>query len=466
MKPSPADGGGKADHVTTIVAPATPPGAGAVSVVRLSGPRAFPIASRMTGLDASRVSARALVRTEIRGKDGEVIDWGLAVFFPGPKSFTGEDVAEIHLHGNPVLVERTFAAACALGAVPAGPGEFSRRAYLNGKMDLTQAEALCDLIAARTEGAARAALRQLAGGIGGTIAPLRQRLVSLLTLLEASIDFQDDDVPVLTHEQATERVSEIASMVEGVLASYARGRRYRDGATAAIAGVANVGKSRLLNGILGEERAIVTEIPGTTRDYLSGEISLAGIPLRIIDTAGLRESLDPVEREGVRRSREVIASADLILFVLDGSRRAHDGDREAYREVEGRPHLVVLNKRDLPPEEDGSSFSGPGWKGRVPLSAKTGEGIDELLRAMARDLAPGEGAIMAEAPLTRMRHLEAARKAHESLLRARQAAGEGLPFECVASDVRECAQALAELAGEIAPEEVLDVIFGSFCIGK
>lgn len=451
---------------TTIVAPATPPGAGAVSVVRLSGPDAFSVASGLTGIDASLAPARALLRCTVRGGEGEEIDSGLAVLFPGPKSFTGEDVAEIHLHGNPLLVERTLAAACALGAVPAAPGEFSRRAFLNGKMDLTQAEALSDLIAARTEGAARAALLQLAGGIGETIAPLREKLVFLLTLLEASIDFQDDDVPLVSRSQLEERVSEIISMAEAVRNSFPRGRRFRDGATAAIAGVANVGKSRLLNAILGEERAIVTEIPGTTRDYLSGEIPLAGIALRVVDTAGLRESSDPVEREGVRRSRDVIASADLVLFVLDGSRRAHAGDREAYGEVEALPHLVVLNKRDLPPAEDGSSFVGPGRKGLVPLSAKTGEGIDALLRTMAEDLAPRQGDIMAEAPLTRIRHLEAVRGACEALSRARRATVEGLPLEFVASDVRDAARALAELAGEIAPEEVLDVIFGSFCIGK
>jgi len=250
------------------------------------------------------------------------------------------------------------------------------------------------------------------------------------------------------------------------LASYTRGHRYRDGATVAIAGVANVGKSRLLNRILGEERAIVTEIPGTTRDYLSGEVSLAGIPLRLVDTAGLRDASDPVEREGVRRSREIIAAADLTLFVLDGSRLANDGDFEAYREVADRPHLVLLNKRDLPSAEEGGRFRGPGRNGTLPLSAATGEGVEGLLRAIARDLAPEEDAIMAEAPLTRLRHVEAVRKADIALERAQEAVGKALSLEFIASDVRDAAQALAELTGEIAPEEVLDAIFGAFCIGK
>jgi tRNA modification GTPase len=400
----------------------------------------------------------------VRNGKGEEIDSGLVVFFPAPRSFTGEDVVEIHLHGNPVLVEQAGTAACDLGAYPAAPGEFSRRAFQNGKMDLTQAEALSDLIAARTAGAARAALRQLKGGIGQAISPLRSQIVSLLTVLEASIDFsEDEDVPFLSGEQIKERVSELRMQVGRCLASYARGHRYRDGATVAIAGVANVGKSRLLNRILGEERAIVTEIPGTTRDFLSGEISLFGIPLRLVDTAGLRDSLDPVEREGVtaglrdsldpveregvRRSREIISSADLTLFVLDGSRPAHEGDHEAYREVSDRHHIVLLNKRDLPAAEEGAQFDGPGRSGTFALSAKTGEGVDGLLRAIARDLAPEEGAIMAEAPLTRLRHLEAVRRADVALKRAQEATERSLSLEFIASDVREAAQALAELTG-------------------
>jgi tRNA modification GTPase len=460
-------GGAGEDGGTTIVAPITPAGAGAVSLLRLSGPEAFPIAYRMTGLDPCRVSPRTMLRCTVRDTTGEEIDSALVVFFPAPRSFTGEDVAEIHLHGNPVLVERAGGAACDMGAVPAAPGEFSRRAFQNGKMDLTQAEALADLISARTAGAARAALRQLKGGIRDAISPLRAEIVALLTLLEASIDFiEEEDIPLLSHEQLQARIIDLREKVGRQLASYARGHRYRDGATVAIAGVANVGKSRLLNRLLGEERAIVTEIPGTTRDYLSGEISLSGIPLRLVDTAGLREASDPVEREGVRRSREIIAGADLTLFVLDGSRPAHEGDFDAYREVAGRPHLVLLNKQDLAAAEDGARFRGPGHSGTLSVSAKSGEGVDGLLGTIVCKIAPEEDAIMAEAPLTRLRHLDAARKADAALERGQEAAGRCLPMEFIASDVRDAAQALAEITGEIAPEEVLNAIFDTFCIGK
>jgi tRNA modification GTPase len=451
----------------TIVAPATPGGTGAISIVRLSGPDAFRIVGRLTGLSPSHAPPRTLRRCSVHDAPGEILDSALAVFFPGPHSFTGEDVAEIHLHGNPVVVETVVRAACAAGALPAEPGEFSRRAFHSGKMDLTQAEGLCDLIAARTEDAARSALRQMRGGLREEIVPLRERLLSLLTLQEAAIDFaEEDDVPAITSRQLTERVSEIMERLGGLLRSYEAGRRFRDGATVVIAGVANVGKSRLLNRLAGEERAIVTETPGTTRDYLHADVPIGGVPVTLIDTAGLRETADPVEREGVRRSLEIVASADLVLFVLDGSRAASAEDRSAYEEVAGRPHLVLVNKSDLPAAEEGSGFAGAGKRGALRLSAKTGEGIGDLVAAVAREVAPAEGAIRSQAPLTRARQRLAVEGALSALSRAKAAVGEGLPLEFPAADVREAAGALAGLLGEVAPEEVLDAIFGTFCIGK
>jgi tRNA modification GTPase len=292
-------------------------------------------------------------------------------------------------------------------------------------------------------------------------------MLALLTLLESSIDFSDEeDIAPLSTQQLKERVSEIKDSLSRYLRSYELGHRLREGASVAIAGAANVGKSRLLNRLLGEDRAIVTEIPGTTRDYLSGELILSGVPVRLIDTAGLREPGDPVEREGIRRSRRILSESDLALFLLDAGRAAGEEDRRAYGEVAARPHLVLLNKSDLPPAENGSEFAGEGRRGTLPVSAKTGAGVEELLRAMARELAPAGGAVLAEAPMNRLRHLAAVKKAVEALSRAQRAAGEGLSLEFPAADIREAAQALSELTGEIAPEEVLDAIFGSFCIGK
>ncbi|MGE5246819.1 MAG: tRNA uridine-5-carboxymethylaminomethyl(34) synthesis GTPase MnmE [Verrucomicrobiota bacterium] len=451
----------------TIVAPATPGGAGAVSIVRLSGPGAFPVAAMLTGLSPSHFVPRQLRRCTVRGAGGELLDEALAACFPAPRSFTGEDVVELHLHGNPAVVEAVVRAACAAGAVPAAPGEFTRRAFLRGKMDLTQAEGLADLIAARTESAARAALRQAQGGILRQVGPLREKIVALLAVLEAAIDFgEEEDVPVVPTSKLKERVSEISSGLGVLLRSYDAGRRFRDGATVAIAGVANVGKSRLLNRLAGEERAIVHEVPGTTRDYLQAEVAVGGVPVLLVDTAGLRQTDDPVEREGVRRSRDAICAADLVLFVLDGSRPAGEEDRTAYRDVAGRPHLLVLNKSDLPAIEHGEGFAGEGRRGVVRLSAKTGDGIASLTGRVAAELVPGEAAILAQAPLTRARHRLAVEGALSALSRAAASLGEGLPPEFPAADVREAAAALAELLGEVAPEEVLDAIFGQFCIGK
>jgi len=463
--PLPADT--SARDGSTIVAPATPGGTGAVSIVRLSGPRAFEIASRLAPLLPDGIPPRTLHRSDIRDAGGEIVDSALVVRFPAPHSFTGEDVVEFHLHGNPAVVEAAVHAACAAGAVPAAPGEFSRRAFHNGKMDLTQAEGLADLIAARTQDAARSALRQMRGGLREAVGPLRERLLSLLTLLESAIDFSDEeDVTAAEYTEVQERISEIVSALVPLRQSYDAGHRFRDGATVAIAGVANVGKSRLLNRLSGEERAIVSDSPGTTRDYLRAEICVAGVPVLLVDTAGLRETGDPVEREGVRRTRDVIATADLTLFVLDGSRAASEEDLAAYADAAARPHLLVLNKSDLPPAEGGERFAGEGRRGSARVSAKTGKGIGALRAAFAKEIGPGEGAILAHAPLTRARHRLAVEAALSALERASAAAGEKLPVEFLAADVRGAADALAELLGEVAPEEVLGSIFERFCIGK
>jgi tRNA modification GTPase len=451
----------------TIVAPATPAGMGGVSIVRLSGPEAFPIAGRLVAVPPRSVPPRTLRRCDVRDIEGNFLDSGMAVFFPSPHSFTGEDVAELHLHGSPAVVEAVLRAACVAGAAPAEPGEFSRRAFENGKMDLTQAEGLADLIAARTDAAAKAALRQMRGGIREAILPLRERLLSLLILLSAAIDFaEEDDIPPVTNQQLEERVTDLSHALEPLLRSYSTGHRYRDGATVAIAGVANVGKSRLMNRLAGEERSIVTEVPGTTRDSLHAEVSVAGVPVLLVDTAGLRETGDPVEREGIRRARDVIASADLVLFLLDGSRRAEEGDRLAYREIADRPHLLVLNKADLAAAEAGEGFGGEGIRGVVQISARTGEGVAALVEAVAREVGPGESVILGQAPLTRARHRLAVETALSALARARESARAGLPLEFPAEDVREAAAALAGLLGEVAPEEVLDAVFGQFCVGK
>jgi tRNA modification GTPase len=453
---------------TTIVAPASAPGSGAVSIVRLSGPQAFGLAAGMTGWEgALSLPPRTLVRCTMVDAQGAAIDDAMVVCFPAPNSFTGEDVVEFHLHGNPRIVSMVCSAGCALGAVPAEPGEFTRRAFMNGKLDLTQAEGVADLIAARSDGAVRAALAQLRGGIGDQVRPIRDRMVRLLTMIEGAIDFsEDEDVPEAAPERLQAEIGALRGALARLLASWQAGHRMRDGATVVIAGVANVGKSRLLNRLLGEERAIVAAVPGTTRDYLTGDAEMAGFPVRFVDTAGLRDADDPVEAEGVRRSRELVAVADLVLFVLDGSRPADAADRAAYAEVASLPHMLLLNKDDLPAGEGGDAFAGAGLAGRLRVSARTGAGIEALREALAAALFPPADAAREEAPLTRLRHRDAVARADEALARAGAAIPAALPLECIGADVREAAGALAELTGTIAPGEVLEAIFSSFCVGK
>ena len=408
------------------------------------------------------------MRADVRDAAGTLLDAALAVCFPGPASFTGEDVAELHLHGSPTVVEAAVRAACAAGAVPAEPGEFSRRAFLNGKMDLTQAEGLADLIAARTQAATSSALRQMRGAIRREVGPIREDLVELLLALEAAIDFGDEEgIAPLDMAQVYERVKEISCKLEALLRTYEKGRKYRDGAMVAIAGVTNVGKSMLLNRLAGEERAIVDDTPGTTRDFLQAEIEAGGVPVLLVDTAGLRESKDAVERKGIARSKEMIARADLVLFVTDGGREVEERDRQAFEEARGRPHVVVVNKADLPAKATGEELAGADeGRGVVRLSAKTGEGIDRLVEAIAREFAATEGSVLAQAPLTRERHRRSVAEALMALVRAGESTAAGMSAEFAAADVREASRALAELVGEIAPEEILDEVFRRFCIGK
>ncbi|HEY3489197.1 MAG TPA: tRNA uridine-5-carboxymethylaminomethyl(34) synthesis GTPase MnmE [Candidatus Deferrimicrobiaceae bacterium] len=450
------------------MAPATAPGVSAVSIVRLSGPAAFAVAAGMTGQpEPLSLLPRTLTRATLVDRSGAAIDDALVAFFPGPRSFTGEDIVEFQLHGNPRIVSLACDIACALGAVPAEAGEFSRRAFLNGKLDLTQAEGVADLIVARSEGAVRAALSQLRGGIGRQVEPLRDRMLHLLTMIEGAIDFsEEEDVPEAAPETLRSEIRALRAVLGTLLASWRTGHRMRDGATVVIAGVANVGKSLLLNRLLGEERAIVAPVPGTTRDYLAGEVELAGFPVRFVDTAGLRATDDPVEAEGVRRSRELVAVADLVLFVLDGSRTADAGDRAAYDSVGRQPHFLLVNKSDLAGVEDGAGFAGAGLSARMRVSARTGNGIEALRKSIGAALFPADDTARAEAPLTRLRHRDAVARADEALARAEAAISRGLPMECIGADVRDAARAMAELTGAIAPGEVLDTIFDSFCIGK
>jgi tRNA modification GTPase len=439
----------------TIFALASARGRAGIAVFRISGPEAGPTLTTLCriGLPAPRAAARVFVRD----RTGEVVDDGLALWFPAPASFTGEDVAELHLHGGAAVARAMTDALVALGLRPAEPGEFSRRAFLAGKIDLTHAEGVADLIDAETAAQRRQARRQIDGGLLGRIEGWRDRLVRARAHLEAEIDFAEDGLPEQLGRDARTALADLAAEMRASLAESGRGERVRDGFDIAVVGAPNVGKSSLLNRIAGRDAAIVASMAGTTRDVIEVQLDLGGYPVTLADTAGLR-ALDEegaaadIEREGMRRTRARARSADLRLVVLDGSAAAGaDAESAAMRDL--GPSLVVVNKADLltqPPEAE-----------RMPVSALTGAGIEALVNRLETlaiaAMATGDGAV-----LTRARHRAAVTEAVAAIGRALDTT---LP-ELAAEDVRVATDALGRITGRVDVEDLLDVIFREFCIGK
>ena len=395
--------------------------------------------------------------------DGAVLDEGVTLVFPGPHSLTGEDVVELQGHGGPVVVDQLLSRLLELGARLARPGEFSERAFLNGRLDLAQAEAVADLIAAGSAASARLAMRTLQGELSRRVAALLDLLVHLRTLVEGGLDFPDEEIDALTDAAVLDAIDAIGARVDHVLRSAHRGRLLRDGVRVVIAGPPNAGKSSLLNALVGHDAAIVTAIPGTTRDVLREYIQLDGLPLHVIDTAGLRDSDDPVEREGIRRAWAEIAAADRILMVVDDRQGLTGEDRALRERLPGGTAVTVLyNKIDLsgrtPTVGDGA------WGTQIRLSAKTEAGLDllrEHLKACMGYHGGGEGTFMA-----RRRHLDALESAAVALERATYQLEVIRAGELVAEELREAQNALAEITGEFTSEDLLSRIFSSFCIGK
>ena len=436
---------------TTICAVATPPGRGGVGIVRASGPLCQTLAESMAGrLPPPRQAAfRTFVNAE-----GQALDEGLVLWFPGPGSFTGEDVVEFHGHGGPVVMDRLLQRLLSLGCHLAEPGEFSRRAFLNGRIDLTRAEAVADLIEAGSEAAAKAAIRSLQGEFGRRVERLVDPLTDLRVHVESSIDFVEEPLEGLALESLTTRLDSLIDELAQIRAVAGRGQQLQEGRTVVIAGRPNAGKSSLLNALVGRDAAIVTELAGTTRDVLDAHLHLDGLPLRVLDTAGLRQGGDVVEQEGVRRARAAMAGADRILLVQD------DNDREVSMDEElpaGVPVSRVVNKIDLSgraagPDEDG-----------VAVSALTGAGLpalrDHLRSALGLD--DGEAVFIA-----RRRHLQALDAAALALEEAGDAARSGAGEELVAESLREAQTRLGEITGAVSTEDLLGRIFSTFCIGK
>lgn len=456
----------------TIVAAATPPGEGAVGLVRLSGPQALPVAKLLLRLSpGEEFPVKKPVLSRIWDGAG-VLDRAVVLYYQAPHSYTGEDLVEIASHGSPYILSRVLSLAVEAGARPARPGEFTFRAFIHQKLDLTQAEAVCRLIRSRTSWSHRAAMRQLEGGLSGKIRELKEELLSILAHVEVQIDHQDEDSSLKDQmaeaEELQSRHERIERALRSLLDGFKTGRMLQDGVRIAIVGSPNSGKSSLLNALLRQERAIVSEVPGTTRDTLEEAADLRGLKAVVIDTAGLREkSLDPVEEMGMRRTRAALERSDLALLVMDRSKPFAGAERRVAEEIAAlcreslKPVIAVVNKCDLPPAwQDRPSHEGvfAGW---VSVSARQGQGIGELIRsiheAVGLDGSPGDHEWVSQE-----RHF---RCLEQSLAELRAAGASPAP-EIRSLHYREALRCLGEIIGTVTAEDILGTIFSSFCIGK
>lgn len=451
-----------------IAAISTAPVPAAIGILRLSGPGAVEAVDRVfraaRGGPMAAAPDRKLVYGTLLDGQGSPIDQVLATVSRGPNSYTGEDTAELQCHGSPMVLTLGLEALCAAGARPAGPGEFTRRAFLNGRLDLPQAEAVGDLLEARTDAAVRTAAGQLGGALSRRVEAVYNGLVDLMAHFHAVLDYPDEDIDPF---RASELAAALAAATDGLsalLETYDRGKYLVQGVPCAIVGAPNAGKSSLLNALLGYERAIVTPIPGTTRDTVEETVRLGGVLLRLIDTAGLRKTEDPVERLGVERSRRAMEEAGLILVVLDQSRPATEEDKELVRQaMDLAPTILVLNKADLP---QGLDFTEDlHLAPAIPVSAKAGAGLEDLGELVA-GMFPQPAAGEAGAVLTNARQAEAARRALESVRTASEGLALGITPDAVLTDVEGAMAALGELTGRSVREDVVERIFARFCVGK
>jgi tRNA modification GTPase len=501
----------------TIVAIATPPGRGGIGVVRLAGPEARAIAAPMLRLkhplepgrtircDLIEPSTPHLVTTALSGPSGQSsagagatatagdvaelrsagrlgapaptcsrIDEVVVTYFAKPHSYTTDDIVEISAHGSPVVLRHIVELSLARGARLAEPGEFTLRAFLNGRLDLTQAEAVRDLIDSQTLFQAKVAAQQLEGALSNRLKPIKQNLVELIALLEAGIDFAEDDISVAADATILDRIARVQTPLLQLAATFTYGKIVHQGLTLAIVGRPNVGKSSLFNRLVERERAIVTAQPGTTRDLVSETVAIGGIPVELVDTAGIRRALDEAESMGVKKSMEALADADLVLVVIDKTQLLSDEDQELLTQVEGRPAIIVENKSDLltgggdGTSEDGTAHesAGPGSPQHISTSALTGEGIPALRAAILRHVA-GDSTIQAETGfLTSVRHQRLVAGALTSLDTASNAVAARVPHEMLLLDLYGALRPLDEITGATTTDDILNLIFGTFCIGK
>jgi tRNA modification GTPase len=461
----------------TIVAIATPPGRGGIGVIRLAGPDAKTIALALLRLKHELESGRAqfgeLIEPEqavtaapgcaAEQSSAARIDEVVVTYFAKPHSYTTDDIVEISAHGSPVVLRHTVELAMARGARLAEPGEFTMRAFLNGRIDLTQAEAVRDLIDSQTIFQAKVAAQQLEGALSRRLQPAKQKLVELIAALEAGIDFAEDDVSVLPGDQILHRINPILASLEELAASFAYGKVVHEGLTLAIVGRPNVGKSSLFNRLVERDCAIVTATPGTTRDLVSETVAIGGIPVKLVDTAGIRRALDEAESIGIRKSMEALGDADLVLVVLDSSQPASAEDNQMLQQVNGRPAIVVENKSDI----TSSEFAVPSSQlACVRTSAVTGQGIPELRDEILRHVGGDSGPQIEPGFLTNTRHRNLVRDSIAALVTAEAAVKNGVPHEMLLLDLYNALRPLDEITGATTTDDILNLIFSTFCIGK
>ncbi len=448
----------------TIVAIATPPGRGGLGVIRLSGPEARVIAAPMLRLKHPLEPGRAIFGELMEPEFSTRIDEVVVTYFQKPHSYTADDVIEISAHGSPVVLQHIVELALSRGARLAEPGEFTMRAFLNGRIDLAQAEAVRDLIESRTLYQAQVAAQQLGGSLSHSIQPIKKKLIDLIALLEAGIDFADDDVPVLPGATIREHIAEVRAPLEQLAGSFAYGKIVQQGLTLAIVGRPNVGKSSLFNRLVERDRAIVTAAPGTTRDLVTESVAIGGIPLRLVDTAGIRKALDEAESIGIRKSMEALADADMVLIVLDSSQPLAQEDFELLAQTAERKSIVVENKSDV---------SGHNVHGRTELkatairtSALTGDGIVDLRAEILRQVQGGANARGEVGIVTNLRHHRLVEQCLQALEAADHAVNQLVPHEMLLLDLYASLRSLDEITGSTTTDDILNLIFGTFCIGK
>ncbi len=457
----------------TIAAVSTPPGEGGIGIVRLSGERAIEIVKDLF-IPYKEGSSSIFEKNFSMGvghiKDSDrIVDEVLVSVMKSPHTYTREDVVEINCHGGAVAVNEVLRLVLENGARMAEPGEFTKRAFINGRIDLSQAEAVLDIVQAKTAKALETAVRQLDGGLSKKVNDLVGRLRGILVQLEAAIDFADEeDVAPVQYEDVKNTLDSVKHELSGLVRTYDTGRILRNGVLSVISGKPNVGKSSIMNAFLRFDRTIVTSIPGTTRDVIEEQLNIGGIPFILADTAGITDTEDIIEREGVKRSRSYMEKAQLIIAVFDGSERIDDRDREIARNAAGRPHIFVINKSDLPPKIDMALFQKiPGLDcGFIRMSAKTGEGLKSLERRMTEKVIAGDTRADHSMLVTNARHYSILRRALQELEHALKAAQSKLEPELVSFDVKSIIDVLGEITGSITSEDIMNDIFKNFCIGK